>query len=197
MTNVVSFKQAMDSVTVQDINNLNTAKQSKPVQKQLDIIKSGKYTKSDINSLTKLVGGARFATVERKAKIQALLNLAFNYVHDEYISSNFQCDFMFFKRGGLKITSDQTELGKEWLKNHFYKKNNTPRSGKNTEHVSDRVLKISKSVSRFEFVGICLVKNPYGDCNQVLPVYRTFNRKGEYFDYSPIHWGQPVIVEGL
>lgn len=197
MTNVLNFKDAMDSITVQDIQNLKTAKQSKPIKKQLDLIKSGKYTKSDIGSLTKLVASARFATPERKEEIRALLDLVFNYVHDEYMSSNFQCEYMFFKRGGLKITKEQTQLGKEWLKNHFFKKDGSPRSGKNTENVGTRILEIAKSVSRFEFIGICLVKNPYGDCNQVLPVYRTFNRKGQYFDYAPIHWGQPLIVEGL
>jgi len=29
-----------------------------------------------------------------------------------------------------------------------------------------------------------------------LPVYRTYNRRGQYFDYAPVHWGQPVIMEG-
>lgn len=35
-----------------------------------------------------------------------------------------------------------------------------------------------------------------GTLNDVLPIYRTFNRKGEYFDYAPIHWGEPVITFG-
>lgn len=190
-----SFKEAMDSITYADVLCLRASKRDKTTNKYIELFKSGKFTKSDILGLTKLFSSYRFATPERKNSIEALQGLAMDCVGYEYIHSNFQCDVLHFKRG-MKITKEQTALGKAWLKNHFFKANGKPRSGNNTEGVGERVLNIAKQVSRFEFVGILVVKNQFGDINSCLPIYRTFNSKGEYFDYSPIHWGQPIIMEG-
>jgi len=116
------------------------------------------------------------------------------YSHNEY---DVNGDVFLFKEA-RKITSEQTKFGKAWLKNHFFKLNGEIRSGKNTENVGDRVLHIAKSVSRFEFVGTIGLMNSCGEYYvQFLPIYRTYNKKGEYFDYAPIHWGQPIIMESL
>ena len=190
------MKQLNENV-ITKINVLKGTKQLMPVKKQIALMKLGKYTKSDIGALTKLVAGMRFNDNDRKEQIQSFVELYFNNVHDKYVRGDFQCEYMFFKSGPMKITKEQTLLGKAWLKNHFFKLDGTKRSGKNTEYVSDKVLSIVKNVSRFEFMGINLVKNAHGYCNQVLPIYRTYAKDGSYFDYCPIYWGQPIIVEGL
>jgi hypothetical protein len=189
------FKAALDKITYDDVLNLRACENSKTISLHLERIKKGKFEKSEINALTKLFSGSRFTTPERKLELEAFQSLTMDCVDQVRVFSNIYGDVMHFKKP-MRIMAEQTLTGKAWLKNFFFKKNGEKRNSKNTEYVSDRVLAISKNVSRFEFIGIVICKNPHGGVNNVLPVYRTYNRKGEYFDYSPIHWGQPVIMEG-
>lgn len=195
MKQVISLKDAMDKITLQDLKNLKTAKQDKTVSKYLECIKNGRFTFSDIRGFLRLLN-CRFETEVRKTQVKSLMDVSMDNVHFEYVSGGTQVELYHFKKP-MKIERYQTTLGKAWLKQHFFKTNGQPRSGRNTENVSERVLNISKSVSRFEFIGVGLVQNQFGDTNQVIPIYRTYNRKGEYFDYCPIHWCQPLIFEGL
>lgn len=154
------------------------------------------FKKSQINGLTKHLAGLRFGTdtyavsklwdriFDRARKLG--LEIEYSEVHGERL------DFVKPR----KITAEQAKLGKKWLREYFFKKNGQPRSGKRTEYVGDRVLKIAKSVSRFEFVGVqVLASQGWYPC-QILPIYRAYNRKGEYFDYAPVHWGAPIIMKG-
>jgi len=160
-----------------------------------------RFEKSQVNGLTKLLSGLRFREEFRHKESYRIntdkliefckgLGLEIDY-NDAPMSAE---KFVFTKPRA--ITKEQTQLGKAWLKNHFFKLNGKPRGGKATQYVGDRVLEISKSVSRFEFIGVLGCMNSYGEIVQFLPIYRTYNRKGQYFDYSPVHWGQPVIMEG-
>jgi hypothetical protein len=196
MDNVLSFKETMNKITYNDVLNLRAVKQSATVNAHLERIKRGKFEKNEINALTKLFSGSRFATLERQLELEAFQALTMDYAGHVHVFSNIYGDVMHFKKP-MRITAEQTLTGKAWLKNFFFKKNGDKRNSKNTEYVGDRVLAISKNVSRFEFIGIVVCKNPHGGVNNVLPIYRTYNRKGEYFDYSPIHWSQPVIMEGF
>lgn len=110
------------------------------------------------------------------------------------------CDFhsrgeKFIFTKPRKITAEQTKFGKTWLKDYFFKRDGKPRSGQRTEYISDAVLKIAKSVSRFEFIGVFGCANGFGSITHFIPIYRTYDRKGNYFDYAPIHWGQPLVSE--
>lgn len=113
----------------------------------------------------------------------------------DYNDSNLPGEKFLFKTF-RKITNEQTKFGKAWLKNHFFKLNGEKRTGKNTEYVNDDVLRIAKAVVKFEFVGVLGVANQSWEIHSFLPIYRAYNKKGEYFDYSPVHWGQPVIMDG-
>lgn len=155
-----------------------------------------KYEKSQINGLTKCLAHFRFGPyTEDLKKKEALHNfmwsLKLNLVNEVYEGH------LFHFETPKKITQSQTTLGKNWLKNYFFKKDGTPRKTKNIHGVSERVLSISKHVSRFEFIGVLGCVNSFGEYVQFLPIYRTYNRKGEYFDYAPIYWGTPVIMEGF
>lgn len=164
------------------------------------------FRKSQINGLTKHLGGLRFLDIqdysnafEKGIKVdvnERMISRAKELGLDiDYNDSNLPGEKFTFTNP-RKITKEQTQYGKAWLKNHFFKANGDKRSGKNTEFVSDEVLRIAKNVSRFEFVGVLGVANSYWVINQFLPIYRTYDAKGNYFDYSPVHWGQPVIMEG-
>lgn len=153
------------------------------------------FKKSQINGLTKHFSSLRFGTGSNHDAWKAIfkraeeLGLAIGYSE----AYGERLDFKVSR----KITKEQSDFGKAWLKNYFYKMNGQPRNGKATENVSNSVLKIAKSVFRFEFVGVQILASQGWYPVQAVPIYRAFNRKGEYFDYSPIHWGQPIITEGV
>lgn len=155
-----------------------------------------KFEKGMINGLTKKLSSLRFGNYDalRDQGNTRIIEAAKNFgLEIDYNDSNLPGEkFIFMKI--RKITPEQTKFGKTWLKNHFFKKNGEAREGKATKYVSEQTLKIAKSVIRFEFIGVLGVANNFEICN-FLPIYRAYNRKGEYFDYCPIHWGQPIIME--
>lgn len=155
------------------------------------------FQKSQVNGLTKHLAGLRFGSdgadgsqnkwsrIFDRAK-ELGLEIGYSEAHGERL------DFVKPR----KITAEQTKFGKAWLKEYFFKKNGEARGGKRTEYVGTRVLDIAKNVSRFEFVGVqVLASSGWYPC-QVVPIYRAYNRKGKYFDYAPIFWGEPIIMEG-
>lgn len=153
------------------------------------------FKKSQVNGLTKHLSGIRYSVpYETRGNLTDLiikrcteLGMEIDYCYADGER------FTFTKP--RKITKEQSDFGKQWLKDFFFKKNGQPRSGQRTQYVSDRVLRIAKSATRFEFIGVIGLFNSMGEMCQFVPLYRTFNRKGEYFDYAPIHWGQPIIEE--
>lgn len=153
------------------------------------------FKKSQVNGLTKHLSGIRFSIPmdERRDLTDAIikrcseLGMSIDYCYADGER------FTFNKP--RKITKEQSDFGKQWLKEYFFKKNGEPRQGQRAEYVSDRVLKIAKSVKRFEFVGVIGLFNGIGEMCQFVPVYRAYNSKNEYFDYAPVHWGQPIIEE--
>jgi hypothetical protein len=154
------------------------------------------FQKAQINGLTKHLASLRFNEHEIAGrpndaiiKRAAMLGLEIDYNDSDLLGEKFT----FTK--ARRITKEQTIFGKAWLKNHFFKLNGQLRHGKNTENVNEQVLKIAKNVSRFEFIGVLGVANQQWEILSFLPVYRTYNAKGEYFDYAPIHWGQPIVME--
>lgn len=153
------------------------------------------FQKSQIGGLTKHLAGLRFGAgtyethelwdrIFSRAK-ELGLEIGYSQAHGERL------DFTVPR----KITAEQTKFGKTWLKEYFFKKNGEPRSGKRTEYVGTRTLNIAKSVTRFELVGVQVLASQGWYPTQVIPIYRAFNRKGEYFDYAPIHWGEPLVME--
>lgn len=153
------------------------------------------YKKSQIGGLTKHLAGFRFSNDSNTNSWTRIFNRAEELGLEVGYSEAYgeRLDFKVPR----KITREQTEFGKAWLKNYFFKKNGEPRQTKHTTSVgSHRVLSIAKSVSRFEFVGVQVLASQGWYPVQVVPIYRAYNRKGEYFDYAPIHWGQPLVMEG-
>lgn len=197
MNTVLQFPVMIQPKPV-DVPKSKKPKDLAPIKKQLALIKKGQYTKSDVGALTKLVASRRFSDGWRSQQIFEFVENNFKCVDNIYLHSNFQGEVMHFNKI-QNLTKEQTALGKAWLKNYFYNSKGVLRSSKDVKAIqlehSNKVTDIAKNVSRFKFVGIMVVSNSHGYANQCLPIYRAFNKKGEYFDYAPIHWGQPVIME--
>lgn len=149
------------------------------------------FQKSQINGLTKHLSNLRFGAgtstdswsrIFNRAK-ELGLEIGYSEAHGERL------DFI----NPRKITREQTAFGKHWLKEYFFKKSGEPRQGKRTEYVGSRVLEIAKKVHRFEFVGVQILASQGWYPCQALPIYRAFDKAGNYFDYSPVHWGEPII----
>lgn len=159
------------------------------------------FPKSAINGLTKQLSSLRFVTFKDESGQvitgnKVMINRAKELGLDvDYNDTDIPGERFTFTKP-RKITREQTAFGKAWLKNHFFNLKGIPRRGKNTDGVSDDVLAIARQVTRFEFVGVLGVANQSWEIQSFLPIYRAFNSKGEHFDYAPIHWGQPVIMEG-
>lgn len=154
------------------------------------------FPRGAIMGITKHLSGLRFSSDYGDDLTTKQINRAKELgLELDYNDSNTSGEkFTFIKP--RKITSDQTKFGKAWLKQFFFKLDGSPRKGKNTEYISDETLRIAKSVSRFEFIGVLALRNGMSELYQFLPIYRTYDKKGNYFDYSPVHWGQPIIMEG-
>lgn len=159
------------------------------------------FTKSQINGLTKHLSGLRFARAYDSDRYDGRRNDAMIErakqigLEIDYNDSHLNGEKFIFAKP-RKITAEQTQYGKAWLKQYFFKLNGEPRGGKRTQYVNGATIDIAKKVTRFEFIGVLGVANSYWEINQFLPIYRAYDGKGNYFDYSPVHWGDPVIMEG-
>lgn len=155
-----------------------------------------KFTKSQVNGLTKRLMSNRFKTdiCDSTKMWDAIFKDAESIGLGVGYCGEYYGERLNFKNP-RKITKEQTALGKNWLRDFYFKKNGEPRSGQRTQHLDDDVLKIVKKVSRFDFVGVAVLSSNGWYPVQVVPIYRAFDSKGNYFDYSPIHWGNPIIDE--
>lgn len=151
------------------------------------------FKKSQVNGLTKHLSSLRFGEFDSHKTWDKIFKRA-NELGLEIGYSEAHGERLDFKTP-RKITAEQTQFGKQWLKEYFFKKDGSPRSGKRTEYIGTRVLEIAKSVSRFEFVGVQVLASHGWKPSQIVPIYRAYNRKGQYFDYAPIFWGEPIIME--
>jgi hypothetical protein len=145
--------------------------------KYTKLINGKKWSKSDIHGLLKLINGRRFKKDLFKEDVNNLIALMWSHEEDnkEWL-----------------ITKEQSDLGIQWLKNACFKKNGETRNTELSRSFSDHKKNIIKNFSKFRFVGF---HEEGGGCYNTtyLPIYRTYDRKGNYFDYSPIHWGLPII----
>lgn len=156
------------------------------------------FQKSQINGLTKHLSNLRWTTNQNLRRDNDVIFKRTEELGMEidYNDSNLRGEKFVFKVP-RKITREQTIFGKSWLKEYFFKKDGSARSGKRTEYVDTSTLEIAKRVYRFEFIGVLGLANNYDwTLIQFLPIYRAYDRKGNYFDYSPVHWGEPVVMDG-
>lgn len=157
-----------------------------------------KFERGQIMGLTKRLAGIRFKVPNPHntsdiwdALFKDAESLGLKIVYND-IGHGERLDFIKPR----KITAEQTKFGKAWLKDFYFTKSGKPRRGKRTQYINQHELDIAKSVSRFEFVGVAVQASSGWYPCQVLPIYRAYNRKGESFDYAPMHWGLPLTNGG-
>lgn len=143
-------------------------------EKYLKLIKGKRWEKSDIHGFLKLLNSMKFNKNENKKRdIEDLL-------------------FLFHDQGTeWGISKEQTLTGITWLRNAVLKNDGTYRNSKLSDVFGDKEKMIIKNFSKFKFVGIHEERTSWHTF--YYPIYRTYDRKGNYFDYTPIHWGTPIF----
>ncbi len=156
---------------------------------------TGLFQKREINALTKLLGGVRFAKPERVAEVAYLKRMLMTEGADVSHGESYGTVWTFNR--ACKISEEQSAFGLAWLHDHYFKKNAAPRAVAlrlAEEHGSD-LLTVVRGVVRFDFIGVIEFRNQYdGQVMQAIPLYRAFDATGKYFDYAPIHWSEPVFI---
>jgi hypothetical protein len=147
---------------------------NKTFDKYKSVIKSGRFTELEIIHFRKCLNSCVYSNQEQEGA--ELLDL-------------------FNESGPYKITKDQSLKGIGWLKRYCFRTNGEVRRSCKLD--LDCVAIIRK-FSRFEFVGLYSMQEHYGSFSEYkkwAPVYRTYSKDGSYFDYVPVHWDAPVVLD--
>jgi len=158
---------------------------SKLLKQKKELMKAKKLTKSEINSFKKLFNSMRWIdprfnnNLKPECKndfenIQTILN------HMYYSDSK-----------SYLITKEQTKQGIDYLKRFCFKVNGSLRKGVE-DSFNEYCIDIIKNFSKFRFVGFYEINHQYH--NEYMPAWRTYDKKGNYFDYICAHWGKPEIL---
>lgn len=160
--------------------------------KHLKALDSKVITKSDINAICRFLNGLKFTKNEgpkQKDFSEVLMNCLWE-----------------FER---KITKDQNEFGRNWLKERYINKKGQPR--KQLKHdfnyldvdsTPERAFNVIKGLKDFRFVGVTGHWNSYFKIyTDITPVYKAIGKNGDSFTYTFGHWGKliasPEIIRSI
>ena len=133
------------------------------------------WQKSEINAVVKALQSANFASNKTAD------------VADAYIELAQKTEYGSFEHS---ITQEQSVMGITYLRSRYFKKTGEPRKQCPFGSSEQRIIEQFK---KFTFVGFYSETNEYGTYRSYVPVYRVYAHNGDYFDYSPIHWGTPIV----
>lgn len=136
------------------------------------------WTKGEINGLRKAVGPCSKLPNTCIDELQSL-----SYGHSKE----------------FKITKEQTKFGLDYLKDTVFTSKGTTRNAKrNFLKEEPNAVNILKNFAKFRFIGLASVSQPLYWQNKVgeytLPIYRTYDKNGNYFDYTAGMWGNCGVV---
>jgi hypothetical protein len=134
------------------------------------------WQKSEINAVIKALQSKNFV---REAPIE---------LHDAYLDLLQASEYGSFEHS---ITKEQSAMGISYLRSRYFKKNGEPRKSSPFNEIEQNII---RSFKKFTFVGYYEHQAQSGWYVGYTPVYRVYSKSGSYFDYSPIHWGTPLIV---
>jgi len=147
------------------------------IQKYKDIIKSGKFTEQEIISF------------------RSLLN------NNPRTTEFYDLITFFGDHAPFELTWVQQEKGLEWLKNRIFTKSGNIRNTQETNEISNRtnaleqIAEMIKNFDRFEFADLVPQNRFTGGFNPFfLPVYRLYDKRGNFFDYT-VSVGQIEIID--
>lgn len=145
---------------------------NKTWKKYCALIQGKRWTKQDINGFMKALNSMRFTSnMERKDRIGDLL-LRFENGPREY-----------------SITREQTTQGIDYLRRRYFKLNGDARKSCPFSLPQQWII---KNFVKFKFVAVLVERNAWGQ-ELYMPVYRVYAKGGLFFDYTPVHWGIPII----
>lgn len=153
----------------------------KTTQKYLDLINGTKaWTEGEIRGVLKQFNSLRFSRYrnEVNARTEAIEGI---------LETMERVDKVW------PITKEQSSKGIAYLLKRHFKLNGEPRK---SCPFNSRQQRIIKSFQRFAFAGVFVGNGSMG-CNYYVPVYRVYAKNGDNFDYSPIHWGDPIVHDDL
>lgn len=151
------------------------------------------YERAQVNGLTKKLNSYRFGQENKTiTKNTFMISLGLKHIETNY---GVNGEVYHFEKNKA-ITRMQTSFGKQWLKAWFFNSKGLARKGKRTANLDPNVLLIASKVTRFKFVGVIGFMNSFNEELSYAPIYRTYDRKGNFFDYAPLYWGAPVIIDG-
>lgn len=135
------------------------------------------WTEGHINSLRKQLG---YCSNWSDIAVEVFIS--------DYFGHGEQYDF--------EITEYQTTKGLDWLLNNTFKKNGDVRKSKSMILSDPEHFEIVKNFKEFRFIGLRLERNNSYNSkySSVAPIYRVLDNNGDYFDYSPIAFGETVIL---
>jgi hypothetical protein len=141
------------------------------------------WQKSEINAVIKALQRINFS--------DSLNSNEFQFKHADLLAA---CHYQEGNESGPfehSITKEQSDYGLEYLKRRYFKLNGTARR-QCPFNLRQQAI-IMHAFKEFKFVGFYEHRNDSGMYVGYTPVYRVHANNGEYFDYSPIHWGNPLV----
>lgn len=157
--------------------------------------KSHTWEQSEINALCKLLNmlgwhsGDWHQSEESKAEAKRSLEL-YNKLHTA-ISDAME------RFGGFKITTKQSDFGKDWLKSRVLKKRGGIRANCGFHYGHEDAI---RQIKGFRFAGIMVGRNGYQQPIQHTPIYRILTRDSTFsqgLDYAAIYWGNTYVEENI
>lgn len=134
------------------------------------------WTKGEIKALAKAIRAARWEKDEESKEFRLRL-----------------LDSLWDK--SFKITKDQSDFGKSFLKTQLFKCNGQLRKSKVAIQFGEERAAIVKKLKRFTFDGFHVYLNPAdSSVSDLVPVYTAYDSQGNKFSYAWVHWG-PVLLD--
>lgn len=142
----------------------------------LSLFKQKTWAKADIQRLTKFLNGVRFTKDDDRRAF----------------SLEFQAKFDELWNKPRLLTEEHSTQGINYLRDYCWTTKGVVRKSCRAFNEDER--EIVKNFKSFAFIGWHIETNDFGDTFFHI-VYRTYAKDGSYFDYIPMHWGDPIIVE--
>lgn len=145
---------------------------SKVYSKYVDLIKKGKFTERELISFRRQINGSSKLDIDSRQELVDLF--------EEKASSNKT----------IQLSKEQQSKGLNWLRQKTFKLNGRIR--KNSP-LGSYEIEVLNNFKKFTCVGLYNIsENSY---TQYVPIYRCYNKKGNYFDYICLMWGEIKVTQ--
>ena len=139
-------------------------KENKRLKRLLGLLSQKVLTQSDIRSL------------------KTALNLTSKINKADFVKIVNHCN-------GFDITKEHSDIGIEYLRKTFFKKNGDPRRAA-FDDLTDHDINVLRNFKKFKFDGFDLYRPHFQDSqyDQYEIIYRVIAKNGDWFDYLAVSW---------